>query len=100
MPSRAAKPDAAPPAANFEQAVAEIEQIVRKLESGQVGLEESITLYERGSKLLAWCRGVLGEAEKKIATLSQGPDGAAVVHAVESPSDEQTDSANPSVPLV
>jgi exodeoxyribonuclease VII small subunit len=76
MPTRnLPKPEATPPAENFEQAVAEIEQIVRKLESGQPGLEESITLYERGSTLLKFCRGVLGEAEKKIATLSKNADG-------------------------
>ena len=65
-----------PVAQNFEQAAIEIEQIVRKLESGQAGLEESIALYERGSKLLSWCRGVLGEAEKKIVTLTRDAERA------------------------
>ena len=59
----------------FETAVAELEQILADMENEQVGLEESLGKYERGTYLLQWCRGVLGEAEKKIEFLSQGPQG-------------------------
>lgn len=61
--------------ANFESAVAELEQILGAMEGDQIGLEESLTRYERGTFLLAWCRDVLGQAEKKIEALTAGPDG-------------------------
>lgn len=60
---------------SFETAIAELEQILTDMENDSVGLEESLGKYERGTFLLQWCRGVLGEAEKKIETLSQGPAG-------------------------
>lgn len=60
---------------NFEQAIAELESILGAMEGDQVGLEESLVKYERGTFLLQWCRGVLGEAEKKIQIISQGAGG-------------------------
>ena len=44
---------------SFEDALTELEGIVRKLESGDAPLEESITLYQRGAKLKAHCEGKL-----------------------------------------
>ena len=44
---------------NFETALAELEEIVSKLETGQVDLEQSISIYERGEKLKAHCEGLL-----------------------------------------
>lgn len=61
---------------SFEQAMAELEQVVRRLEQGEVPLEDSITLYERGAKLKARCEAKLSEAEEKVAKLTLGPDGA------------------------
>jgi exodeoxyribonuclease VII small subunit len=63
------------PPKNFEAALAELEQILRDIEGGQTGLEESIVKYERGSFLIRHCRGVLGSAEKQIELLSKAPDG-------------------------
>lgn len=61
--------------ASFEDAMRELEQILSEIESGRATLEDSLTKYERGTFLLAHCRSVLGEAEKKVELLSKGPDG-------------------------
>ena len=55
---------------SFEEALAELELIVEKLEKGECGLDESISLYERGIKLSADCSNLLTEARNKILTLS------------------------------
>jgi exodeoxyribonuclease VII small subunit len=51
---------------SFEAAMAELEAVVRKLESGQVALEESIALYERGAALRTHCDARLRAAEERI----------------------------------
>lgn len=61
----------------FEKALAELEQIVQKLERGEVALEESIALYERGELLKKRCEALLREAEARIEKISLGPDGRA-----------------------
>jgi exodeoxyribonuclease VII small subunit len=53
----------------FEQALAELERIVRELENGQIGLEESLAHYEKGVSLLKRCYGQLQQAEQKIILL-------------------------------
>jgi exodeoxyribonuclease VII small subunit len=60
---------------SFEEALAELEQIVSEIEGGQVGLEESLVKYERGTFLIQHCRGVLNVAEKQIELLSKSADG-------------------------
>jgi exodeoxyribonuclease VII small subunit len=60
---------------SFEEALAELEQIVSDIEGGQVGLEESLVKYERGTFLIQHCRGVLNVAEKQIELLSKSADG-------------------------
>jgi exodeoxyribonuclease VII small subunit len=60
---------------SFEDAVAELEGILGKIEDGQLGLEESLAKYERGTFLIQYCRGVLASAEKQIDIISKGPDG-------------------------
>ncbi len=63
---------------SFEKAMARLEQIVRAIEEGQVGLEESIKQFEEGMSLIRGCRAVLAEAELKIQHLqASGPDAAA-----------------------
>jgi exodeoxyribonuclease VII small subunit len=62
---------------SFEQALAELEQIVAKLESGQAPLEQSIALYERGSLLKAHCETRLNEARLRVEKIVVGPQGAA-----------------------
>jgi len=60
---------------SFEQALAELETIVRQLESGEVELEKSIAIYERGAALRAHCGGKLKDAELKVEKIVQGSDG-------------------------
>ena len=64
-------------ALSFEQAMAELEEVVRKLESGTVALEDSIALYQRGADLKAHCDAKLRAAEEKV-DLIRARDGAAV----------------------
>jgi exodeoxyribonuclease VII small subunit len=59
----------------FEKALAELEQIVQKLESGQVDLEESIALYERGAALKAHCEAKLKAAQERIEKIVVAGDG-------------------------
>ena len=66
---------AQPPPKSFEDALAELDQILTDIENGQVGLEESLMKYERGNFLIQHCRGVLNAAEKQVELLSKAPDG-------------------------
>jgi exodeoxyribonuclease VII small subunit len=75
------------PPKNFEDAVAELEQILGKIEGGELGLEDSLLQYERGSFLIQYCRGVLNSAEKQIETITKGSDGSLEAHPLESESD-------------
>jgi exodeoxyribonuclease VII small subunit len=59
----------------FEESVAQLEQIVAAIESGQIGLEESLAKYEQGMDLVKKCRSILDNAEKRIEQLTQTADG-------------------------
>lgn len=63
-------------ALSFEQALAELEAIVRRLEAGDVELEQSIEIYERGAALRAHCEARLRSAELKVEQIVQGVSGA------------------------
>lgn len=60
---------------SFEDALAQLEQIVHKLEAGDVALEDSIRIYERGAALKTHCETKLKEAELKVEKIVLGPDG-------------------------
>ena len=60
---------------SFEQAAAELERIVQQLESGEVELERSIEIYERGAALRAHCEAKLKTAELKVEKSVKGEDG-------------------------
>ena len=60
---------------SFEEALTELESIVRALESGKAPLEESISAYSRGVALKDHCAAKLRAAELKVETLSLGADG-------------------------
>ncbi len=60
---------------SFEEAMAELEKVVTRLEQGEVALEESITLYERGAALKARCDAKLAEAQEKVEQIRLGEDG-------------------------
>lgn len=59
----------------FEEAMGELEQVVGQLERGDVALEQSITLYERGAELKAHCEAKLKSAEEKVAAITLSADG-------------------------
>jgi exodeoxyribonuclease VII small subunit len=59
----------------FEEAIAQIETLIERIESGATGLEESIANYERGMKLLARCQTVLQSLEQKVAELTADASG-------------------------
>ncbi len=54
----------------FEEAFAELEEVVRKLEAGGLTLEESLALYERGEALAVYCGQQLDQAELKVSLLA------------------------------
>ena len=59
----------------FEDALKALEEIVAKIESGQVPLEKSIEMYAEGIKLVKQCRSILDTAESKIQLLAKGEGG-------------------------
>lgn len=60
---------------SFEDALRALEDVVRRLESGDVPLDDSITLYERGEALRKHCQARLDAAQARIEKIVQGPDG-------------------------
>jgi exodeoxyribonuclease VII small subunit len=64
-------------ALSFEAALAQLEEIVGKLESGRAPLAESIAIYERGEALKAHCEGLLRTAEARIEKITLSRDGKA-----------------------
>lgn len=71
-----AKPKS-PDKMSFEEALAELEGIVKQLERGEVELEQSISIYERGAALKAHCEAKLKAAELKVEQIVQGAGGEA-----------------------
>ena len=59
----------------FEQALKKVEEIVAKLEGGDLSLEDNLKMYEEGVQLIRFCNEKLSEAEKKIEILSKDRDG-------------------------
>ncbi|MEX0300600.1 MAG: exodeoxyribonuclease VII small subunit [Kordiimonas sp.] len=62
---------------SFEEAMAALESVVAKLESGNAPLEQSIALYTRGTKLKAHCEAKLKDAQAKIEKITLDENGAA-----------------------
>jgi len=60
---------------SFEDALAELEKIVRDLETGQAKLDDAIAAYERGAALKQHCEAKLREAQAKVDKIVTGPDG-------------------------
>ena len=59
----------------FEESMARLEEIMSILERGESTLDESLALFEEGTKLAAACSKQLDQAEQKILKLTKGPDG-------------------------
>ena len=62
---------------SFEDALKELETIVRNLESGQVALDDAINAYERGAKLKQHCAAKLAEAQTRVQSITLNADGTA-----------------------
>jgi exodeoxyribonuclease VII small subunit len=70
-------------AMSFEDALAELEQIVKRLEEGKIYLNDAIEAYQRGAALKNHCEAKLREAQAKIEKIVPGPGGAAGSEPVE-----------------
>ena len=70
-------------AMSFEDALAELEAIVRGLEEGKGNLEDAIGAYERGAALKRHCERKLNEAKAKVDKISIGPDGVAELESMD-----------------
>jgi exodeoxyribonuclease VII small subunit len=57
---------------DFESAIAELEKIVKQLEDGDLPLEQSLALFERGIELSRYCHDTLGAAQRRIELLTEG----------------------------
>ena len=68
---------------SFEDALSELEKIVRGLEGGQQKLEDAITAYERGAALRRHCEAKLAEAEARVQAIVERADGLIAVKAME-----------------
>lgn len=69
------KKPAQPDKLGFEDAIEQLETLIDQIESGEIGLEESLKRYEQGSALIKRCRSILDGAQQRIAELTAGPDG-------------------------
>jgi exodeoxyribonuclease VII small subunit len=72
----AAKTPAQPPSpvAQFESSLDELEQLVQKMEKGEMSLDESLAAYERGVNLYRQCQGALEQAELRVKLLTDPAD--------------------------
>ena len=70
---------------SFEDALAELERIVKSLEGGQQKLEDAITAYERGAVLRRHCEAKLAEAETRVQAIVQRADGSLTLKDTEIP---------------
>lgn len=68
---------------SFEDALAELERIVRGLEGGQQKLEEAITAYERGALLRRHCEAKLAQAEARVQAIVERADGSVALKAMD-----------------
>ena len=60
---------------SFEEAMARLEEIVTSMERGEAPLEESLSLFAEGTKLLKQCTTLLDKAEQQVTRLTRGADG-------------------------
>ena len=65
-------------AKTVEENMTRLEEIVTRLEKGDVPLSQSLSLFEEGTRLAAACRAELDQAEQQVVRLMKGPDGAPV----------------------
>jgi exodeoxyribonuclease VII small subunit len=68
---------------SFEEALAQLEEIVRQLESGSGKLDDAISAYEKGALLKRHCEAKLAEAKAKVDKISLAPDGSVTAQPAE-----------------
>ena len=68
--AKPSKAEAAEESMTYEQALAELESLIERIERGEIGLEESLAEYRRGTALLTRCRAILDTAEQQIEQLT------------------------------
>jgi exodeoxyribonuclease VII small subunit len=83
---------------DFEAAIAELESIVKKLEEGDLTLERSLELYERGVQLSRFCHARLEEAERRIEILDERGDLKPAPASLASPQAEGDNAPPPAAP--
>ena len=76
----------------FEERLARLEEIVEQLESGEVGLDDSLRLYAEGADLIRRCRADLQAAEQRIEQLTRTAEGDLVVEPIEPPETNGTEA--------
>lgn len=79
---------------NFETAYARLEQILEKMNSSTISLDESIKLYEEADKLIAHCQSRLNEAEQKIEVLIKNRDGSLALNEKGEPAKQEFKSSS------
>ncbi len=62
---------------SFEDALNELEELVGRMESGEMGLEEMVAAFEKGQKLVKSCTDRLNEVERRIEVIKKNADGSA-----------------------
>jgi exodeoxyribonuclease VII small subunit len=90
--TRRRKGDDTPPPLPFEQALGRLEQIVGQLETGELGLDESLALFEEGVGLSRLCQGKLAEVERKVELVLRDSKGIRTVP-VAPPEDQESGEA-------
>ena len=65
-------PETTDSAHSFEEALAELEELVSRMESGELPLAESLAAYKRGAELLAYCQSALKDAQQQVQVLEKG----------------------------
>ncbi len=78
----------------FEKALADLEEIVAKLEKGGISLNESLALFEKGVKMSRFLRGELDKAERKVEILLKDEKGKLKAEDFEAEPDEAEDAGN------
>lgn len=69
-----------PPALNFEESLDQLEQLVTQIENGELSLDESLKVFEKGIKLTQHCQKTLSEAEQKVKILTENQELEEVGH--------------------
>jgi exodeoxyribonuclease VII small subunit len=79
---------------DFEQALAQLEETVRRLEAGDLPLEESLAAFEKGVALVRALHARLDTVQTRIDELTQGPDGASALTPMLAPGGREADEDN------